>query len=918
MELHANNMKLLSYLCFLCFFTTQTFAQKTIDVTFEKSEEAITNPERGFYHHTETRPSDYSFLNQATLERYVSSEGITQILRVFYLENFINSPISNDYLLNMQKDFNTIRKAGVKIIVRFAYTKKSGSSPYSDAPLKIVEHHLEQLKPILFANTDVIEVFQAGFVGAWGEWYYTDHFSESIGNVTNADWAKRKSLVDKYLTSVPENRIVQLRTPEQKMRILNDETPIKLPEVSNFVLNKSRLGHHNDCFLASLNDIGTYTSRMVAEKAYLEIETAFLPIGGETCGISKPFSDCENAVKEMKRFHWSYLNIDYNTTVLSEWKTQGCYNEIRKNLGYNIYLKSLKVNDEINPTGSVKISFNLINDGFANPYNDRFLEIVLVPKSTTLKVHTFKTNVNLKFLQLAKDNLYNLEIGLPKGFSEDAYEIGFSMPDPNISLSNNFNYAIRLANKSTVWDKKLACNLTNTVINIASKYTSEKYNGLIYFAEKGITVINDAVFPKEKLIRVSATDAKINLNWNINTASISRVVERSAGSGFEIITTLAGHIQGYTDIDVVKGVNYQYRYFLKDNSSKSEYSNVAQITLNATAPKFTEIIIDGKTNDWDGVKAMGVEKIGSQLLVSKVFYGSQYANFLVETACAFKVYLDTDDNILTGNNLSELNLKGIDYMISDDTLYSFANRQFTFYVKIEKKSSNGLTELRFPYQNVQGFGNSYFQKVYFQTKCGNEKVTLVNGDNNTLFRSQFADLPKELAVRKSANLPKSSLILSWASCSNCENVIIERSLDSLSFTALAEVAGSSVLYRDENLKDLTKYYYRIYSYNKEGRSINSLTVSEKTGEKIEIALGIEEEPNLNNVVYPNPVQDLLTIVSPLNEYWVYDTAGNIVDHRSFDVMLNKTSLDVTKLHSGSYILKISNKKTVSTTHFIKQ
>ena len=44
-------------------------------------------------------------------------------------------------------------------------------------PMELPEEKFtKQLKPVLQKNEDVIFVLQAGFVGAWGEWYYTTHF----------------------------------------------------------------------------------------------------------------------------------------------------------------------------------------------------------------------------------------------------------------------------------------------------------------------------------------------------------------------------------------------------------------------------------------------------------------------------------------------------------------------------------------------------------------------------------------------------------------------------------------------------------------------------------------------------------------------------------------------------------------------
>src|SRR5689334_22074628 len=64
----------------------------------------IPNPERGFYKHTETNSGSYSFLNESTLRSY-RAQGITLILRLFYLNDFVSKPISEQYLASMRQDF---------------------------------------------------------------------------------------------------------------------------------------------------------------------------------------------------------------------------------------------------------------------------------------------------------------------------------------------------------------------------------------------------------------------------------------------------------------------------------------------------------------------------------------------------------------------------------------------------------------------------------------------------------------------------------------------------------------------------------------------------------------------------------------------------------------------------------------------
>jgi len=76
--------------------------------------------------------------------------------------------IPEDVLQKIDKDFATAREAGVKLIIRFCYTEDPN---LPDAPRHIVLSHINQLKPVIYKNHDVIYAVQAGFIGTWGNYF---------------------------------------------------------------------------------------------------------------------------------------------------------------------------------------------------------------------------------------------------------------------------------------------------------------------------------------------------------------------------------------------------------------------------------------------------------------------------------------------------------------------------------------------------------------------------------------------------------------------------------------------------------------------------------------------------------------------------------------------------------------------------
>lgn len=420
------------------------------------------NPERGFYHHAETRSSSYTGLSQTTLSSYRSRESISLVLRLIYLDSFRNSPLSTSFLDSVRADFDRVRAAGLKVVLRFAYTSSS-TKPYGDASKDRVLGHITQLAPILRAHAGIIATVQVGFIGAWGEWYYTDFFGDQ-GNISATQWEDRKSVVEALLGSLPSSRTVQLRTPAFKRQFYGS-TALSATEAFTGTA-RARVGHHNDCFLASANDFGTY-SNVTADKAYLAAENLYLPQGGETCATST-YSSFANASADMEKLHYSYLNRDYNRTVLDSWGTN--LDIVQRRLGYRLALLDGAFSSGARPGGELQVSMNLRNDGYAPPYNPRGIELIARNQSTGARLAAKLPIDPRRFVPGATHNIA-ARICVPDGTPEGTYALNLFLPDPEPALHDRPEYAIRLADVG-LWDATTGYNHLNQTITISAAISS--------------------------------------------------------------------------------------------------------------------------------------------------------------------------------------------------------------------------------------------------------------------------------------------------------------------------------------------------------------------------------------------------------------------------------------------------------------
>lgn len=455
-------------------------------VNYEPSDENFANPERGYY----TQITAYSNNTQgwnayqpidANYLAVLKGQQQRLVLRLYYMPEFVNLPLNNEFLDLIEEDMEILRSNGFKGIFRFAYSVESFDDTNVDtldAPLDIVLQHIDQLTPILQANKDVIAVLQAGFIGAYGEWATINNVvpdfmnGDGIRNMTN-----RKLVLEALLAALPEDRMVQLRTPYYKYAFYywdgwTDEEELfvdpgaicPLTEPSPLNINGAfngediyRVGQHNDCFLASSTDFGTYCDEMISESDWLVNETRYMSMGGETCFPNVPRSNCSSnggaADTELELYHWSYLNSGYHPEVLQSWEDQGCGGEIAKKLGYRIELISGTFTNEVVQGCPINIELELRNTGYAGMYNPRSVEFIL-ENELNGELFVANTNEDPRFWfpesEIGNINLSST-LSIPEDFDPGNYKLYLNLPDPEPSLYGNPNYSVQLANLN-VWD----------------------------------------------------------------------------------------------------------------------------------------------------------------------------------------------------------------------------------------------------------------------------------------------------------------------------------------------------------------------------------------------------------------------------------------------------------------------------------
>lgn len=454
--------------CLLACTTDQPQDPKDPEGTIYYVEDSVSifpNPERGFHsqiYYTSGDLSKEAKASSIAWGRETSDYHLTLYLHSYYLTDYMESDIPQEFLDRLDRNMQALREGGAKAVVRFSYKDnyKQTDKPW-DASAEWMNRHIDQVGPYLVKNADVIYCIQCGFIGSWGEWFYTDAFPFNPSK--DEDFEGRWQLVEHYMAVTPKDRQIAFRTPGYKMRYLRmrglDQNPLTAEEAYGEDI-KARWAGHNDCFVASQNDVGTYFS--TDERRFWEADTKYTVMGGETCGKCM-FSNGENAVKQMELTHWSYINKDYHQAVINEWISDKHMDEIKRRLGYRLVLDKAFLTQDPVADQAFCAQITLHNVGFAAPVNKRDVEIVFVNTANSKDRHVFPMkDVDPRFwLPEEGQILLNLNFGLDKDM-EGEYNVYLNLPDPYASLHDNPAFSIRLANEN-VWEAETGYNKLATL-----------------------------------------------------------------------------------------------------------------------------------------------------------------------------------------------------------------------------------------------------------------------------------------------------------------------------------------------------------------------------------------------------------------------------------------------------------------------
>lgn len=422
-------------------------------IEYTESDDVLLNPSRGFYVQFDT-----GHLNGMEKLR---DQNISLVMLAFDIAEFVDTDISAAKLEELALAFDAVKTNGLKAIFRTAYGFYD-PQPYHDPhSLETIKAHIQQLSPLLHQYQEVLLTVQAGFLGPWGEWHHS--------NLENTAGELEASVVNELIQAlcdvVPAPISIAVRRPSF----------IRLIDAS--LVDMTRIAFHNDALLSSDSDMNTYDLSSKTRQEELDfIELRGYPVanGGEMTALS-PYTQPDQALEELAKLNLTYLNRNYNRSVLDEWQTtryedQYFLDVINNRLGYRWSLSKATVPEKFGRDQAVSFHLTLFNSGFAAVSLPYGVEMVIYDALGFKQIVPFDT-VNLQDLG-AQDSL-KLNITIDTKNYPDQFSVGLRIKESHLGQQDELRYMVELANTENVYTMGIN-SLVSYQWDGKSKYTLVK------------------------------------------------------------------------------------------------------------------------------------------------------------------------------------------------------------------------------------------------------------------------------------------------------------------------------------------------------------------------------------------------------------------------------------------------------------
>ncbi|MBO4467082.1 MAG: DUF4832 domain-containing protein [Bacteroidales bacterium] len=446
-------------------------ASSPIDQSYTEATGEVSSAERGMMSYSKFTFENDEIPTVKSIPLDYTGESLAFLL--FYLTDYMNKDLDAAALKFISDEFDKVRVANKKAIVRFAYTETYTENTQHEATPTQVLKHIDQIADIITANADIIYLIQAGWLGTYGEWYYkTKNHGETVDDyddyylytvsgsaVTDLN-NNHKKLLDKMLATTPAPIQIGLRTAFYKRYYLSPGAIGSWTEITDWGTSSNhRLAFFNDGIRGSASDVGTFDSS--TDRTMWYSQGNWTACGGEMsyrsaeafAALSDDLKDCDEGIAEMRRQHLSYLHYSESNRFMVKWIGEGRMEDIKKALGYRLVLNSANFTfDALTSGQSVNYTISLQNTGCAPViYSRPFKLVVIHDSAATVLVDDLMDIRNLSAGASATELTGSFELPFSLSVGD---KLALWLPDPDPldnGLDENPAYSMRFANSDVTW-----------------------------------------------------------------------------------------------------------------------------------------------------------------------------------------------------------------------------------------------------------------------------------------------------------------------------------------------------------------------------------------------------------------------------------------------------------------------------------
>jgi hypothetical protein len=454
-------------------FATESTGTLTT-ATFTSTTAEIPNQERGFYGLLTYAGTTFE-LNQATSAAITDTfnGGYRLAIAVLNLNAYAGTDTIDDaFIAAINGKFALVRAGHIKVILRITYNYDSSGT---DTTVARITLHMQRLSKLLTENADVIAYLQDGLVGDYGEWYHSVTFG--TGFSVAAQGANMRLIHQAVRASISGRTYQAIRYP----KFPYSWYPSQLTATSAFSGSEQAMtAIHNDCFMSSDNDVGTFQSNTLSpvssnpERLRLSQDTNWHPYGGETCDGFTPTrftcSTTSGILFDGPTYHLTYLNHSFSTVFINAITSGGCYAQVMRMLGYRFQYDAISHQATANAGQTMTFNIDMRNYGWSRIFSERRVQVRLYPTGTTTTPSTSAMSApDLRLLPPQATSSTRIPVKGLIAPSSGTYDVALCIPDWWANLVSIPDYNVRNANANSggqTWNGTIGCWITGTHVTV--------------------------------------------------------------------------------------------------------------------------------------------------------------------------------------------------------------------------------------------------------------------------------------------------------------------------------------------------------------------------------------------------------------------------------------------------------------------